>query len=85
VFNARVSERMVLGGLAPIEYRWAEGNYERLSQMALESGPPGSIRDRRSEDSIRPFREGGHVDHPNRVSHGVDPVASGLASSLARP
>ena len=36
-------------------------------------------------DRIRPCREEGHVDHPNRVSHGVDPVASGLASSLARP
>ena len=61
-----------------LEYRWAEGNYERLPQMALESGPSRSLRDcRRWRDRISPCSEGGDFDHSNCVSLGCRPGGRG--------
>jgi ABC-type uncharacterized transport system substrate-binding protein len=69
-----------------IEYRWAEGNYERLPQMALDLV--------RREVSVivagggiasAPVAKVATSTIPIVFLTGVDPVAAGLVSSLARP
>ena len=69
-----------------IEYRWAEGNYERLPQMALDLV--------RREVSVivagggiasAPVAKAATSTIPIVFLTGVDPVAAGLVSSLARP
>jgi putative tryptophan/tyrosine transport system substrate-binding protein len=69
-----------------IEYRWAEGNYERLPQMALDLV--------RREVSVivagggiasAPVARAATSTIPIVFLTGVDPVAAGLVSSLARP
>jgi putative ABC transport system substrate-binding protein len=68
-----------------IEYRWAEGNAERMRQIAAEfttlkldavlvHGIPGAVAMARESSSI-----------PIVMADGADPVAVGLAASLARP
>jgi putative tryptophan/tyrosine transport system substrate-binding protein len=69
-----------------IDYRWAEGNYERLPQMALDLV--------RREVSVivagggiasAPVAKAATATIPIVFLTGVDPVAAGLVSSLARP
>jgi putative ABC transport system substrate-binding protein len=69
-----------------IEYRWAEGNYERLPQMALDLV--------RREVSVivagggiasAPVAKAATSTIPIVFLTGLDPVAAGLVSSLARP
>jgi len=69
-----------------IEYRWAEGNYDRLPQMALDLV--------RREVSVivagggiasAPVARAATSTIPIVFLTGVDPVAAGLVTSLARP
>ena len=68
-----------------IEYRWAEGNYERLPQLAAElvrlkvdvlvtAGTPSILAAKSATTTI-----------PIVMASGGDPVATGLVTSLARP
>jgi putative ABC transport system substrate-binding protein len=68
-----------------IEFRWAEGNYDRLSDLAAElvrlkvdvlvtSGAPGTLAAKRATSTI-----------PIVMAVTGDAVAAGLVASLARP
>jgi putative tryptophan/tyrosine transport system substrate-binding protein len=68
-----------------IEYRWAEGRYERLPELAAElvrsnvelivtHGTPGSLAAKRATTTI-----------PIVMASIGDPVASGIVASVARP
>ncbi len=68
-----------------IEYRWAEGNYDRLRAMAADlvgrkvdlimaSSPPAALAAKSATSTI-----------PIIFRHGGDPVGDGLIASLARP
>jgi putative ABC transport system substrate-binding protein len=68
-----------------IEYRWADGNYNRLSDYASElvrrrvavivtGSPPGIVAAKRATTTI-----------PIVFASGGDPVAAGFVSSLQRP
>ena len=75
----------VAGQNVSIEYRWAEGNYDRLPGLALDlvgrkvdlimaSSPPAAIAAKSATSTI-----------PIVFRGGADPVGAGLISSLARP
>jgi len=68
-----------------IDFRWAEGNYERLPQLAAElvrlkvdvlvtAGTPSILAAKSATTTI-----------PIVMASGGDPVATGLVTSLARP
>ena len=68
-----------------IEYRWAEGRYERLPELAAElvrsnvdliitHGTPGSLAAKRATTTI-----------PIVMANIGDPVATGVVASIARP
>jgi putative ABC transport system substrate-binding protein len=68
-----------------IEYRWAEGNYARLPQLAAElvrsnvavivtHGTPGSLAAKQATTTI-----------PIVMANTGDPVAAGIVASFARP
>ena len=68
-----------------IEYRWAEGRYDRLPALAAEL-VRRQVRDRRRERRASAARgQGGDDDNSDRVQHGGDPVKHGLVASLNRP
>jgi len=68
-----------------VEYRWAEGRYERLPELAAElvrskvdmivtHGTPGSLAAKRATTTI-----------PIVMANIGDPVATGVVASIARP
>ena len=75
----------VEGGNILIEYRWAEGSSERLRQIATEfvALKVDAILTHALAGAIAAARETSTI--PIVMADGADPVASGLAKSLARP
>ena len=75
----------VEGQNVAIEYRWAEGQYDRLPALAadLVSRQVAVIVAGAASGSAR--GEGGDHDHSDRLRIGGDPVKLGLVASLNRP
>ena len=75
----------VEGQNVAIEYRRAEGRYDRLPALAadLVARKVDVIVTRRRRVGTRGKKR--DLDDPDRLPHRSDPVAIGLVASLARP
>ena len=73
----------VEGRNVAIEYRWAEGQYDRLPAHGGRTGSPTQVIDRRRRRRYRPRRQGGDHTIPIVFVIGGDPVqpASSQAST----
>lgn len=69
-----------------IEFRWAEGNYERLREMAAELvARKVSLIAAAGGIASAPVAKAATATIPIVFITGADPVATGLVTSLARP
>jgi putative tryptophan/tyrosine transport system substrate-binding protein len=69
-----------------IEYRWAEGDYERLPEMALDLVRRAvSVIVAGGGIASAPIAKAATTKIPIVFITGADPVATGLVNSLARP
>jgi putative tryptophan/tyrosine transport system substrate-binding protein len=86
-FQRGLAEMGFVGGRnVTIEYRWAEGRYERLPAMAAElvSRKVAAIHAGGNIDATR-FAMAATKTIPIVFTTGADPVAEGLVASLNRP
>jgi len=75
----------VEGQSITIEYRWAEGKYERLPDLASELVRLKGGRDRCGGDCSGPGCQTNDQTIPIVMTNVDDPVATGLVASMARP
>ena len=69
-----------------IEFRWAEGNYERLREMASDLvARKVSVIVAAGGVASAPIAKAATATIPIVFMTGADPIASGLVTSLARP
>jgi putative tryptophan/tyrosine transport system substrate-binding protein len=74
------------GQSVAIEYRWAEGRYDRFPALAADLVSSPSKRDRRDgrhQSCIS--SQGGDYNDSDRVHFGWDPIKLGLVTSFNRP
>ena len=75
----------VEGRNVAIEYRWAEGQYDRLPALAADLVGRQVAVIVRGRHACGAGGQGGDHDNSDRLPYGVDPVAAGLVASLNRP
>ena len=76
----------VEGKNVAIEYRWADGHYERLPAISDRSGWPSSEGDRNRQRHFGGTGcKGSDLGNSDRLHAGDDPVEVGLVASLSRP
>ena len=76
----------VEGENVAIEYRWAEGQYDRLPELAAESGPPtGRCYCYATEHPGALAAKAATATIPIVFVVAEDPVRLGLVANLARP
>jgi putative ABC transport system substrate-binding protein len=75
----------VEGKNVAIEYRWAEGQYDRLPTLAADLVSSSSHRDGHTRHSCNTGGQGATTTIPIVFFTAADPVAVGFVANLARP